>query len=151
MTCGACCSVGPTCHAHTPRDRERGSRPSTSGAGSRGRRRGGLGRPAGRRSDDEWRWWSDRRLARVHGSIGSTNHGRWQLGRVRGGRRRERSRGIEKRSIAGAVVDDDGGEVVGSIHGPGRISEQPWLDQRWPLAPWPRATPSAADMVSVAV
>jgi hypothetical protein len=41
--------------------------------------------------------------------------------------------------------------VVGSIHGPGRISEQPRLDQRWPLAPWPRATPSAVDMASVAV
>jgi hypothetical protein len=77
----------------------------------------------------------------VHGSIGLTNHGQWQLGRVRGGRRRERSRGIEKRSIAGAVVDDDGGEVAGSIHRPGRISEQPWLDQRWPLATcYPRRT-----------
>jgi hypothetical protein len=57
------------------------------------------------------------------GSVGSTKHGRWQLGRVHGGRRRERSRGIGKRLIFGAVVDDDGGEVAGSIHGPGRIHE----------------------------
>jgi hypothetical protein len=69
------------------------------------------------------------------GSVGSTKHGRWQLSRVRGGRRRKRSRGIGKRSIAGAVVDDDGGEVAGSIHGPERIFKQPRLSQRWPLAP----------------
>jgi hypothetical protein len=33
---------------------------------------------------------------------------------------------VGKRSIPDTMVDDDGG-VAGSIHGPGRISKQPWL------------------------
>jgi hypothetical protein len=40
--------------------------------------------------------------------------------------------------------------VAVSIHGPGCIFGQPRLGQRWPLPPWPHATPSAVDLASVA-
>jgi hypothetical protein len=84
------------------------------------------------------------------GRCRSTKRSQWRLGLVCGGLRRGQSRGRRKRLIFGVVVDDDGGVVAVSIHGPGRIFEQPRLGQRWPLAPWTRATPSAADMALVA-
>jgi hypothetical protein len=84
------------------------------------------------------------------GSVGSTKHGRWQLSRVRGGRSRERSRGIENgrlpvrwsmtmeekwwgASTGPGASPSSHGSTRGGPWPPGHVlPHQRWTWHRWP-------------------